>query len=371
MPSGFRRAIGSTMLIAVVTALGATGAALGAVPSTDGLQETPTVNVKPVDAITVVAPDDVWAISGWNPAVWRWNGQHWRSVDQGTPCREAMHFADVDAAAADAVWIVGDCDSDAPLRIRTLVTFWDGTDFTRLRSPNQGHNDRLLAVSALAANDVWVAGVNAGGGKGIVMQYDGQAWRVLDGAGIGAIRDIRAFSDDDVWVTGGYQAAHWDGARWQRWSLPGASSLASIDGATGDDVWVVGLTRTHAPAGAKIAAGRYTPYAAHWDGATWTPSSMPKVPGLATALRGVSVLSSGEAWAVGGYKKGSAGEFVEHWDGDEWTVAQVYKGDDIYSYGLNAVAAVGPDDVWVGGDVKDAYSVVHGTGSVWTKYALP
>jgi hypothetical protein len=111
-----------------------------------------------------------------------------------------------------------------------------------------------------------------------------------------------------------------------------------------NDVWAVGLS------------GRGTiavPLIEHWDGTTWTLVQSPEVTGMGSGavLNAVTAVGPNDVWAVGG-AQGDA--LVEHWDGTEWSVvaAPGPKGDDTE---LHAVLAFGPADVWAVGSV-----LVHG-----------
>jgi hypothetical protein len=102
----------------------------------------------------------------------------------------------------------------------------------------------------------------------------------------------------DVWVLGEAKAgpvvAHWDGVSWTVTTLPLVGSLtllSDIAAASATDVWVAGITQAthHAPTRGLIY---------HWDGVDWSREAVPDVGGGGDTLNGVTT-GAGGTWAVG------------------------------------------------------------------------
>src|SRR5690242_20524485 len=154
---------------------------------------------------------------------------------------------------------------------------------TRISSPNQGvYANRLVAVSALAPDDVWA---------------------------LGHYLDDNSF--DQLLLQ------HWDGATWQIMpsptfapgSIPDYNALAAI---ARDDIWVVG----EAPRPPFTAA-------LHWAGQTWSQVPMPALPAVGTtALTSVARVAPNDVWAAGYYspEANKVNTLLEHWDGTAWTI---------------------------------------------------
>jgi hypothetical protein len=90
-------------------------------------------------------------------------------------------------------------------------------------------------------------------------------------------------------------------------------------------------------------------------------------------LQGVAVLSSSDAWAVGGYRRSGVGpqNLIEHWDGARWS--QV-KAPDEGSDSLSAISAVSSDDAWAVGGTEGFQGdslIERWDGSSWSIVQIP
>jgi len=97
---------------------------------------------------------------------------------------------------------------------------------------------------------------------------------------------------------------------------------------------------------------------------------------LPNALRGITALAAGEAWAVGasGDPVSPDEVLIERWDGSAWT-AEVVEAPGSETNELLAVDASEPNDVWAVGRTASGFGdrplVLHHDGSVWTIVAMP
>ena len=149
--------------------------------------------------------NDVWAVgevhqgAGERSLVEHWDGSSWSVVDGP----DIGGLADVSVLAPDDVWAVS----------YSTVIHWDGTtwDSTDL---SKGNARSLTSISATAANDVWVAGErpgfkvapNTNGWSTMVMHFDGHTWTEEDTPDQGTrnnyIEGVEALSPTDVWAAG-------------------------------------------------------------------------------------------------------------------------------------------------------------------------
>jgi len=195
----------------------------------------------------------------------------------------------------------------------------------------------LSAVAASAASDVWAVGTTTDGG---------QEYRPL--------------------------IEHWNGTAWTLSPVPDGgsapSSLSGVDVVAPDDVWAVGQ---RAVGQARFGFTQF-PLVMHWDGSAWTVASTPEADGHSGGLSGVDGLSAKDVWAVGSAFDQSRDRVIPnilHWDGSSWTL--VTDLPSALPYGLEAIDAVGPNDVWAADKgVSYAYAL-HWDGRTWSLIAPP
>ncbi|MFI1887109.1 hypothetical protein [Streptomyces jumonjinensis] len=130
----------------------------------------PEVGKGELTALTVVAPDDIWAVgssfaTGATPQralVLHWDGETWKQVDAPAgPAGEHRWFGAVTATKSGAVWAVGGRLSADGVE-RPFTARWNGERFTAVAAPKVA-DGRLRAVSQSTDGTVWAAG-----GKGAV-----------------------------------------------------------------------------------------------------------------------------------------------------------------------------------------------------------
>jgi hypothetical protein len=220
-------------------------------------------------------------------------------------------------------------------------------------------------VSGEASDDAWTLAFRVP--FDAVAHWDGSAWSVVDDPPRPASLDANdqfslvdiASAGDTVWVVGSVSrflrpghfvtrpyAATWDGSSWTRTPVPGPGTdrgeLLSVSGTTADDVWAVGL-----------ADPLREPLVEHWDGSAWSLVSFAEA--AFAYLNSVDTATQNLAWAIGPFQRGAFS-----WDGDTWT----RHGGAGYG-----ISVAGPDDVWNGG--AGYWYTSHWDGNRWVGIGLP
>jgi hypothetical protein len=197
----------------------------------------------------------------------------------------------------------------------------------------QPGNGRLVSISMDAANDGWAVG-----DQGLMLHYNGRAWQKITTAIRDSLTVVQMLSPSDGWLVSG------NGGIW------------------------------------------------HYNGRVWTAQPLPGSLGAGTQndvqLYGLSMLSTGEGWAVGimqpkpaasadiaGYARFSSGQnftgIILHYTNGQWTVQQTFTSAALYSISMDAA-----DDGWVVG--SGAFGVgtaapflAHYTQGRWVQAANP
>ena len=152
-------------------------------------------------------------------------------------------------------------------------------------------------------------------------------------------------------------------------------TLSAVSSSSPTNTWAVGIN--------QVGAFRI-PLAEHWNGTEWKAVPVPAPNGRQAWLNGVTVLGPGNAWAVGESSAAqgttlSVRTLIEHWDGTAWKIVSSpnpvvggASGDQ-----LNAVAAVGPSDIWAAGSVhndpgqENVLLFEHFDGTGWKAVPTP
>ena len=211
--------------------------------------------------------------------------------------------------------------------------------FTWSAAFDAGGVGALSAVWGSSPDDVFIVGGTPTAGE--VYHYDGAAWRQMHIPNVPLLVWIFGFGPDDVYAVGlDGGAIHFDGSRWTTLDTGTDQDLWGVWGRSRDDLWIVGGD-----------VGRGEPVLIHFDGKTFTPSSVPPNDREATSLFKIWGTQT-KLFAVG-----ENGLIIEY-DGSGW--AQVSAGADADE---DFVALWGSDDsniVAVGGRTGGRIAVYDG-----------
>jgi hypothetical protein len=219
--------------------------------------------------IVAIAPNDVWAvgyyyISFYRPYALHWDGSAWTHIDMPLVGTKYHHPQEVVAVKSNDVWTVGYMNADrSEAQYSTLIERWDGASWDLVPSPNPGAHDSVLMGAATVPNSdrVWAVGwyrdIKDGPTRTLITRWDGTEWSVVPSPNMGdaanGLMDVIALADDDVWAVGNYEPSigapqrtlvmHWDGTGWS--IVPSASSGTGHNALygialAGDRLWAVG-----------------------------------------------------------------------------------------------------------------------------------
>jgi hypothetical protein len=253
-----------------------------------------------VNGIDAVSATDAWA-AGYaiypsapttRPLLARWNGTSWSL--QATPAQSGDAFFDgVDGNSSTNVWAVGGSGTG------TLTERWNGSAWSVVPSPNPTGSvgASLRAVKSLANDDAWAVGTSSHSTgiptRTLIEHWNGTSWSILpspspDGTQ-NLLRAVDGVAANDVWAVGatghdGYGGApvaslvlHWNGSAWSQTTIPSSGGAFSITELTdvvaisANDVWAVGQ-------GFSFTYFQQVPYLLHYNGTTWTHSTIPNPP---------------------------------------------------------------------------------------------
>ncbi len=182
----------------------------------------------------------------------------------------------------------------------------------------------------------------------------------------------------DGWAVGdGGVILHWDGSAWRQADSPTTYPLYSVALSSASDGWAVGgvysrgcAATSSAPPVGKAPTWSYATCSVilHWDGNAWrlVSTGLGGQDHAAPQLYSVASVSPSEAWAVGAAQQTCDGgacpwrswAAILRWDGTDWR--EVYRLDNA---ALNAVAA-SASDAWA---VGDAGLILHSDGHGWAR----
>lgn len=236
-------------------------------PSPDLLPATSNI----LQGITVVAPNDVWAVgvagadiakSGYglnvSPLIEHWNGVRWQIAQ--LPAIPSSGLNSIVALNAHDIWAAGASSIDDGNGHTPLLVHWDGQSWNQIAAQtiNGGAEGRLLQITADASHHLWALGFDSNGLALLLSLNNGQ-WTAQPvpslpsgpGASYMQFWNIYTTSPQDIWLAGETVITsqntftplieHWDGYQWQR--VPeqsqGPGNLLAISISTGT-VWASG-----------------------------------------------------------------------------------------------------------------------------------
>jgi hypothetical protein len=350
-------------LLAVGAALALAGPAFAApawlvTPSVDpSSQKVAFSNV--LNAVGARNSSDAWAVGNFLGAATyhqgqvmlaeHWNGSAWSQVPTPDVVRFDEKLLAVSPAAADDVWAVGSTNRTSFAHTDPLAAHWDGTSWSIVPTPTTTGSAKsiLFGVANLGGPNAWAVG-RSHTNAALIEHWDGSAWTVVP-------------HPDPVAPAG---------------STLSGSTLTAISARSAGDIWAVGSYSIRT----GIVGDTFT-LTMHWNGSAWTIVSSPN-PGIRSSLNGAGQVLNGvveisptDAWAVGNTIDTVSGSFQPdkplalHWDGAAWSVAALPALSDPGL--LAAVTASSTTGVWAAGRVGNGTLILHWNGTSWTQENSP
>lgn len=266
-----------------------------------------------------------------HPLAERWNGSGW--VIQPTPSPSGY-----DELHSVSCLSATDCTAFGDAGVGPLIEHWDGASWTVQPSPSPVGSSLagLVGESCTLPASCTAVGDYALPGKGV--------------------RPLAEF---------------WDGSSWtiQHVPMPAGASAADLDGG----VSCSSATRCTA-VGTYRVKGEPTvrPLVARWNGTAWTVRTTPLPVGATGGfLNSVSCTSPSRCTAVGDYDNASGTAvppFAARWDGTTWTVQAVNAPDGAY---LQAVSCTSASSCTAAGSLSNTGLAEHWDGTSWTVQPTP
>ncbi len=314
----------------------------------------------------------------------------WSVVPSPNPNLYGNDLYGVAAVSANDVWAVGYSYSSTGV-YQTLIEQWNGTSWSVVASPNVGSsNNKLLAVAAVSASDVWAVGdssnTTTGAIKTLIEHWDGTSWSVVASPNVSSqnyLLGVAAASTNDVWAVGySYNTStgvvkaltlNWNGTSWSRVPSPNAANLSAVAAVSTNDIWGAGYyyNTTYKTNGTATI---------NWNGTKWSIVPSPNVD-TSNELFSVAADSASDVWSVGYYYNNSAHTWMTltlHWNGTSWSVVPSPNPNPGPGYNfLDGVAAVSTSDAWAVGAYynsttgHNSTATLNWNGASWSVVSSP
>ncbi len=305
-----------------------------------------------------------------------WDGSSWTA--ESSPTGDVSHqeaLAAVSCSGVDACTAVGETNvggSDQSVaRYQVLGEGFDGSRWSLAPavSPPGAVNSFLAGVSCSAADACTAVG------SGLISRWDGNDWdpqapAPVSGGGLPSFNAVSCSGAQTCMALGGDVAEAWDGRQWSVKPTPPPPSSGSSEPS--------GLS---CPSAAFcIAVGEVTgnpqrPLLEHWTGSGWVADKAPQPAGSSSAwLGGVSCTAADACTAVGGYltSKQVTLPFAAQFNGATWTLHAVPVPASLTQAWLNGVSCSTADACTaVGGSDATAGFAERWNGTRWSPQTTP
>ena len=259
-----------------------------------------------------------------------------------------------------------------------------GSIFKVVPTPNENTNNNLLAASASSPNDIWAVGQST-------IHFDGAKWTAfpapfIKGMNTASLTGVVDISPTLAWAVGNennngqslFQQVieQWDGKKWSVFPNPkfppnSEAILFAMAPISANDIWAVGDFL-------QIDKNLDFNLFEHWDGTTWTVTTVRVTKSPFESLSGASADATNDAWAVGFQGISTTKILAKHWDGTNWTTAATPHVAGNNSR-LNAVLALAPNDAWAVGfstprkpaNAATLTLILHWDGTNWKVVPSP
>lgn len=192
-----------------------------------------------IHQVVAVSADDAWAVGTWRPyGMWgqplvlHWDGVRWARSATPLPGTREHSLSGVVATSSSDVWAVGSYEAAEGAELRPLVLHWDGRSW-QLESPPRTAPVNAVGLVAATPLELWTLGFQASAratdGSFLFQRRIFGNWLVTPAPdpGQGAALADAASVGTQIWAVGrvGYQSGtrgggrtlvlHYDGLSWQ------------------------------------------------------------------------------------------------------------------------------------------------------------
>jgi hypothetical protein len=277
----------------------------------------------------------------------RWDRSRWAvqpSPNSNRLVKLSVYLNEVSCASRTSCTAVGSTDELTP----PVVEHWDGSTWAIRKPPPGTNGDYFSSVSCPTLSECVAVGnrPSGNGPQALAVVMTTGHWSiaplVAPRAFLSGLAAVSCASATDCIGVGWYElransvqisfSAHWNGTTWSSSTMPVPADAKSA-----------GLTRVSCAAvTACTAVGAYIPSGSNasqllvevWNGSTWTIQTPPPPPdAISASFGGVSCWAGGVCTAVGTFRLpgGGGGPFAERSTGAHWSfqgVARVSTGND-------------------------------------------
>ena len=185
---------------------------------------------------SAVTPDDIWAVTYLGGKVLHWDGAHWRVEPKGR-WNPRARFTGIVAFGPHNVWLFGTRGGNHP---GAGTWHLSGTTWTESR----GLTAHVTRATGTSQRDIWGYG-NIGGRNNALLRFKHNKWIHEEPSSLAGFNYsfVLVLGPFNIWVAGTAagtpELAHYDGASWTPVSMPGFVPATGMcrDGRAG--LWVI------------------------------------------------------------------------------------------------------------------------------------
>jgi hypothetical protein len=259
--------------------------------------------------------------------VQHFDGTVWSVVPSPSPGAQQNILYGVAAITDSDVWAVGG-QQDSNGLWQTLTEHWDGSQWSVVKAVDAGVNgNQFYAVKAVATNDVYAVGQQAGSGfpnQALIEHWNGGSWSVITGptdASASALPLGVTATASSVAVAGQQES---DSAPYTTYVAAGAPNSLSLqttpNAGSGENDLFAAATATDGSTWAvgwaiDPATGNHNPLALQGVNGVWSLVPSPSFGvGSDSGFAAITAIPGGGLWAVGvtATSKSSYSALIEH-----------------------------------------------------------
>lgn len=287
-----------------------------------GWTQVPSVSFGSQDnilaGVSAASANDVWAVGAFIPTAGsvlntlaeHFDGTRWTAFPLPNVGAQQNILQAVSMPSPGKAWAVGDF-INGKFQQQTLIEHFDGTVWSVVPSPNPGAKQNILyGVAAITDTDVWAVGAFEDANDvwhTLTEHWNGTAWSAVNAVDTGANGNqfyaVKALASNNVYAVGQQAGAgfpnqalieHWDGTSWKVVASPADASASALPlgvTATGSSLTLVGEQETD--------TAPYTSYVAAGAPASLAIQSTPTLGTGENDPFAVTIANDGTTWVVG------------------------------------------------------------------------